>query len=77
MITIAKDNGFDDNNGDDAMGNVDDIDGNGATDDDINNDDCDGAMDSNNDDDDYDGAMATVRWTTMRTATITTLMATA
>ena len=30
-ITIATDNGFEDNDGDDATGNDDDVDGNGAT----------------------------------------------
>ena len=44
-ITIATDNGFEDNDGDDATGNDDDIDGNGATEDAIDNDNCDSAMD--------------------------------
>ena len=46
-ITIATDNGFEDNNGDDAMGNDDDVDGNDAMEDDINDNYCDGAMDGN------------------------------
>ena len=31
MITIVTDNGFEDNDGDDAIGNDDDVDGNDAT----------------------------------------------
>ena len=41
-ITIAT---FKDNDGDDATGNADDVDGNGATEDDIDDEDCDSAMD--------------------------------
>jgi hypothetical protein len=37
--TIATDNGFKDNDGDDAMGNDDDTDGNDAIEDDINDND--------------------------------------
>ena len=44
-ITIAMDKGFEDNDGDDATGNDDDVDGNGATEDAIGNDNCDSAMD--------------------------------
>jgi hypothetical protein len=56
-ITIATDNGIDDNDGNDMTGNDDDVDGNGATDGDIDNDDCDNAMDGDYDDDGGDGVM--------------------
>jgi hypothetical protein len=37
-ITIGTDNGFSDNNDDDATGNDDDVDGNGAADNNIDDD---------------------------------------
>ena len=48
MITIATDKGFNKNNGNDVMGNDHDVDGNGATDDDIDNNDCGGMMEGDN-----------------------------
>ena len=38
MITIGTDNGFSDNNDDDVTGNDDDVDGNGAADNNIDDD---------------------------------------
>ena len=38
-IMIASDNGFEDSDGDDVTGNDDDVDGNGAPEDDIDDDD--------------------------------------
>ena len=61
MITIVTDKGFNDNNGDDVSGNNDDVDGNGAMDDDIDDDNCDGAMDGDHDDNKYDGTMEKLR----------------
>ena len=51
MITIVMDN-----NGDDTIGNNEDVDGNRVTDDDIDDNNCNGVMDGDYDDDD-DGAM--------------------
>ena len=56
-ITIVADNGFEDHNGDDAMGNNDDVDGNGVTEDDIDDDNCVGTMDGDYDNKDDNGAM--------------------
>ena len=49
-ITIATDNGFEDNDGDDATGNDNDDDGDGATGDSID-DNCNSATNVNNDGD--------------------------